>query len=163
MQTKNSGLLYCGLCNTSHRYAKHKCASAFGRLSSYCTTICLKLMASKVWNKHVIHLPSLLLLCLILSYCIFPNPPLWVDCLHHFWFVSICSGTTVSFLSAKLLLFGSIVMSITRTKSESFLLLCQDLETHLLVLWAFLTRDNVILDLSKNAKNQTAISWERQV
>lgn len=85
-------------------------------------------------NKHVIHLPSLSSLCVMLSYGILPNPSLWVDCLHHFWFVSDCSGTTVSFLSAKPLSFGNIVTSITRIKSESFLLLCQDLETHLLVL-----------------------------
>lgn len=98
-------------------------------------------------NKHVIHLPSLLLLCLMLSYHRLPNLPPWVDCLHNFWFVSDCSGTTASFLSAKLLLFGSIVTPITRTRSESFLLLCQDLETRLLVLWAFLTQANAILDL----------------
>lgn len=59
-----------------------------------------------------------------------------------------------SFLSAKLLLFDIIIMSITRTKSESFLLLCQDLETHLLVLGTFLTQANAILDLSKNSENQ---------
>lgn len=101
MQIKNRGLLYSFLCNTSHRYAKHKCASAFGLLSSYSITICLKLNSSKMWNKLVIHLPSLPLLCLMLSYHVLPNPPLWVDCLHNFWFVSDCSNTTVIFLSAK--------------------------------------------------------------
>lgn len=34
-----------------------------------------------MWNKHVIHLPSLPLLCLMLSCRILLNPTLWVDCL----------------------------------------------------------------------------------
>lgn len=73
-------------------------------------------------NKCVVHLPSLPLLCLMLSCCILP---LWADCLHHCWSVPGCSNTTLSFLSAELLLFGSIMTSITRVKSKSFLLLCQ--------------------------------------
>lgn len=54
MQTKNSGLLYCCLCNTSHGYGKHKCASAFGLLSGFGTTIRLKLNGSKEvkWACH---------------------------------------------------------------------------------------------------------------
>lgn len=71
-------------------------------------------------NKHVIHLPSLPLSCLMLSCRILP---LWVHCLQHCWFVPGCSNAPLSFLSAELLLFGSIRTSITRVKSKSFLLL----------------------------------------
>lgn len=78
-------------------------------------------MAPKRRNERVIHLPSLPLLCLMLSCC---TLPLWPGCLHHCCSVPGCSNTTPSFLSAELLLFGSIMTSTTRVKSESFLLLC---------------------------------------
>lgn len=79
---------------------------------------------------------------------VFPNPPLWMDGLPP-PLVHLCLQQYLeSFLSAKLLLFDIIIMSITRTKSKSFLLLSKDLETHLLVLGTFLTLANAILDLS---------------
>lgn len=105
------------------------------------------LVASNMWNKHVIHLPSLPLLCLRLSYQILPNPPPWVDCLHHFWFVSNCRHQCEFSFSRTAFIWQHCNIYYKNQERVLFAALLRSWNSPPCVLWAFLTWANVILDL----------------
>lgn len=161
MQTKNSGLLYCCLCNTSHGYAKLKCASAFGLLSSYRTTIRLKLNGFKD-AKSACHSPAISAFIVPDAIVLYPSTMgrLFAPLLVCPWLQQYHSELSFSWTA-----FIWQHHDIYHKSQEQvfFAALPQDLETHLLVQWAILPWANVILDLSKNTENQTTVSWERQI